>query len=749
MMRTGIRTAAVVLSLAARILASDVTIARDGTGYAIALEGQAAARFELPSLGGAAPRVAIADAGDGWRRVGLRWTIDRAVAQDELAVAFDLRMRPDFHWAPHLAPEPGFVIGQHVFRAPALIVAEKALTLAIVPDLALVGRLAGNPWFLDLDAPARRLWLGMTQTDIPVHVGFKKKPGMRFEPGEIEIAFFAALYRDEGDPRNPWARVSSFLWGRHGHPLFVEGEPNRVPMDVYVRHTYRWAFDGWKHAVWQEFDLGGRRVGAPQFIVNVSQSPGSPEPWFQREFLSIWNQAWFSSLRSASGLLRWARRAKDEDLAAKARLTKELALAAPMKDGIFPAVIRTDNETIEVEGKKVVRPKPWSEAYWTNSNRCPRNFGITPDWYHTLDASWTAFLMLRWNDEIEADSRLVAYARRYADKLLRLQDPQGFFPGWLHPETLEPGPVMNRTPETSQSVTFLLALAAKTGEEAYRKAALRAMDAVIAEIIPAGRWEDYETYWSCSGFGRDTHVGKKYERNDLHKQNTLSIFWTAEALLASYRATKDPRYLRWGRRTIDELSMFQQVWQAPFIYVPALGGFAVMNFDGEWNDSRESLFAEIYLDYYRETGDPYLFERGIAALRSSFIMMYCPENPHVKTQYEKRFPFFGPADYGFTMENYGHGGRTSPEGVGIGVFTIYDWGNGAASEARNRIFDRFGDVYVDRARGHAFGVDPIAVEKTAMGWKLTDLAGRPRPIKVVFADGASRTIVLAGSATIE
>ena len=85
-------------------------------------------------------------------------------------------------------------------------------------------------------------------------------------------------------------------------------------------------------------------------------------------------------------------------------------------------------------------------------------------------------------------------------------------------------------------------------------------------------------------------------------------------------------------------------------------------------------------------------ERGFAALRSSFVMMYCPENPQTKLQWEKVYPFFGPKDYGFTMENYGHGGVTSPQGEGMGEFTIYDWGNGAAAEAYNRIFDKFGAI---------------------------------------------------------
>ena len=79
-------------------------------------------------------------------------------------------------------------------------------------------------------------------------------------------------------------------------------------------------------------------------------------------------------------------------------------------------------------------------------------------------------------------------------------------------------------------------------------------------------------------------------------------------------------------------------------------------------------------------------------------MMYCPENPGVKALWEKTHPFFGPEDYGFTMENYAHGGRTSPEGEGMGVFTIYDWGNGAAAEAWNRLLDRFGSAFLAQTK---------------------------------------------------
>ncbi len=748
--RTSIVNTPVMLGLLVLLLGIQMSFAQDAvtidgprSSYAITLEGQDCLQFSVPKLKGCnAASVAVSEIGDGWQQVRMIWNVPTEVAQDELAIQFDLAIEPDFWWAPHLAPAQGYVIAQHVFRSPAMIVQRDSLTVAIVPDLDVVGKRAENPWFMDYDALQNKMWLGMVKTDIPQHVLFKKAPGMKFVPGEVELSFFVTAYHDKGQVRNPWSKVAAFQWQRWGKGLYEKGEPLAAPLENYVNHTYNWAFDGWGNYVWQEFDLNGTRVGAPQFIVNISQSPNYPGPWYQREFLSIWNQAWFSSLRSASGLRRFARATDDKELLRKANLTKELALAAPMKNGLFPGVIGCANERVKVDGQELDRPRGWDHASWSNSNRCPWDHGINPQWYHVLDASWTALLMLRWHQELEPDQRLVEYARTYADRLLTLQDSDGFFPGWLHPETQEPGSVMNHTPESSMSVTFLLKLAELTGQEKYRTAAVRAMDAILVEIVPNGRWDDFETFWSCCGWGRDKYLGHKIQRNAMHKQNSFSTFWTAEALLATYRATDDERYLQWGRRTLDELSMCQQVWQPPFIYVPALGGFGVMNCDGEWNDSRETLFAELFLDYYRVTGDSNYFERGVAAAKSGFIMMYCPENPTVKKMWEKVYPWFGPADYGFTMENYAHGGRTSAEGEGMGVFTIYDWGNGAASEAAMRILDHYGHVYIDRTRGRTFGIDKIQIRRTDKGWELTNETDRPRTVRVVFDDGTAKEVKL-------
>lgn len=721
----------------------------DQSGGMLHREGAVWLRFEFPRLGEALPvEVSVSDAGEGWHRVRMAWEIAEEIAQDELAIGFSFEIEPDFWWAPHLAPDEGDCIAQHVFRSPALIAARGADIVALIPDLAICGRVPENPWFLDVDAPARQWRLGMSRTEIPEHVRYRKVPGMTFAPGRVELGFYLTAYTDLDTPVNPWARVSRFLWERHARPLFAEGQPITTPMDRYVEHVYRWAFDTWRNAVWQEFKLGRKTVGAPAFIVNVTESPNYPGEVDLREFLSIWNQAWFSSLRGASGVFRYARRTGDEALRHKADLTKAFTLATPMKRGFFPSVYRTRMKRVKIGDDYYNRSLGWDTGYWTNSNRCPWNLGVTEDWYHVLDASWTALLMLRWHEELEPDPKLLRYTKRYANALLKLQDDKGFFPGWLDPKTRKPSPVLAQSPETSLSVTFLLKLSEITKKEPYRKAALRAMDAVLEEIVPEGRWEDFETYWSCNGFWRD-RPGERIPRNAMYKQCNFSMWWTAEALLAAYRATQDPRYLAWGRRTLDELAMTQQVWQPPFIYIPALGGFGVMNFDAEWNDSRQCLFAETFLDYYRETGDPHYFERGIAALKAAFVMMYCPENPEVKVLWEKVWDFFGPEDYGFTMENYGHGGATSPEGEGMGNFTIYTWGNGAAAEARNRIYDNYGDVFIDRARGHGFGIDSIDVEPMGDGkYRLLDLAGSPRQIRVVFEDSSSRNMNFNGEAML-
>jgi hypothetical protein len=658
-------------------------------------------------LGGAEPRVSITSLDEHIHHVELTFDLASPAPQDDWRIELEPAFAPSFHWSPHLTPSDRHVVDQHSFRSPALVVASSERMLALVPDLDILGAASAVRWYLDLDAPANRLTLGMSDSQVDGHVLYLRKPGAVHAAGTTRVGFYLIASDRPEDRADPWRRVLALLWQRWGHPTFARGEPLGGDLSPYVAHSYRWAFDAWSKSVWQEPELDGKRVGAPAFIVNVTQSPNHPGPVDEREMLSIWNQAWFSSLRSASGLFRHARRSGDASLRERALLSKELALSAPMKDGLFPSVLATEMETVTDRGKEVRRSKGWATAYWGNSDRnpinrppnAPRDDDLKKAPYHLLDMSWTALWMLRWHRDLEQDARLVDYAKRYAERLLKLQDAQGFFPAWLDLASQAPLAVLDDSPETSASATFLFELAETTGEARYRAAALRALEAVSAAIVPEGRWEDYETYWSCSKWGKDAFIGKKIARNGMHKQNSLSMFWTAEALLQAWRATGERRHLELGQRVVDELLMMQASWQPPTMHVSVLGGFGVMNADGEWNDARASLFAELIVRYGQVLELDEYVERGLAALRSSFVMMYCPENPTTRALWEKKYPFFGPEDYGFTMENYGHDGVADADGAGMGEFTIYDWGNGAAAEAFERMRDHLGDaVVLGRAR---------------------------------------------------
>ena len=651
-------------------------------------------KIEVPTIDNVQPKIIYSQINKGLTKVTVSWPLQRDVQVNELSIKIFPAFKTGFNWAPHLTQKEGDIIAQHVFRAPAIIFTGQQKSLCMVPDLDILQKGSNVPWFMDMDAIENKMVLGMSLSEVTEHVLFSKKSGAVFKKGKVELGFYLFTSSDEKDIKNPWRKPLAFMWQRWGQPLYNAGEPlHQKDLMPYVKQTYNWAFNSWRNAVWQEFEWNGKKVGAPVFIVNVTQSPNYKEPVSEREFRSVWNQAWFNSLRSAQGLYRFAKREKNDSLLQKALLTKELALSFPQREGFFNSVIAAEMEDVEINDRKYNRSKGWHTKYLANSNRNPYTWNPRQSPYHIADMSFTAYWMLVWYSELEKDERLLNYVKAYADALLKIQDEKGFYPAWLSLADLKPMQHLNESPETSVSVTMLLHLYRITKNKKYFNSAIKAINAVSKNVIPIGQWEDFETYWSCSRYGSNDLVGKKIVRNNMFKQNTFSMFWTAEALLIAYEVTGEKNYLLQGRAVLDELLMAQAIWQPPYMAIRTLGGFGVMNADGEWNDARQSLFAELIIRYGKVLGHREYIQRGIAALKASFTMMYTPLNPSAMQQWRQRWPFFGKEDYGFMMENYGHEGVTDSKGLGIGEFTIYDWGNGAAAEAYNRILDRHGDIF--------------------------------------------------------
>jgi hypothetical protein len=597
----------------------------------------------------------------------------------ELAIEHPIR-RPRHLFVPHLSPEDGQVAGDVVFRAPAFVIADERVALAFVVDLDDVRDARGVRLYLDYDHRARRLVFGAGDYAQEGHVFYRRRP-VAASGQRVRARLHLLSSTSAADLRDPFRMATRFLWRRWGRPLHEKGGSQRAPLATSMEHVVRWAFsaEGWRDVLWQSFELDGVAMGAPAFIVHVGQHPSVPpaeRTW--REPRSIWNQAWFSTQRCANGLLRYACRTKREDLESRARAMTEVALAAPSADGLFPAVLWAAGPEDD----------PWRRVRWTGSDRRPPS--VSGDACHLVDAAFTSRMLLEWH-ALTAEARALAMASRCADRLVRLQRPSGAFPGWVEPDG-RVAPELADSAESAVTVALLLDLDARGLLSASGRAAVERGLKFVESVIRDARWEDFETYWSCAPWGAESQLGRRVPRNGVYKQNTLSIAWCADAMRLAHLRLGWPGALAAARRCLDELSLHQAVWDPHWLPAPAHGGFGVMNADSEWNDARQSLFAPLYLDMFRATGSREYAERGVAALRASFSMLYAPDHASLARAYEARFPFFGPESFGFMMENQGHGGEA------IGTFTIFSWGNGAALATAATLWDRFGDVIGD-ARG--------------------------------------------------
>ncbi|WP_123041552.1 hypothetical protein [Cohnella candidum] len=567
-------------------------------------------------------------------------------------------------WKPHLAPEGNMVIGDLLFRSPAIVLRDGQRQFALYPDLDWLKDNREEPHVMDFVETDRNLFYGLCRYEKKEHV-YHRKSGrpLQVRTGQTLFSFYLVEWEQVEENRR-YSAVSDWIWRRFAEPRMKRegGGISSLPdLSRYVDHAYDWAFRRWESVVWQQFRIGEREVGGPVFIVRAAQAPGHGEENLWRERKSLWNQAWFCGLRSAYGYRLWGERRNDPDWIRRAELNKEFALAAPMRNGLFPSVF-TAGDTQE-----------WTDGAWGHSDRRPQGHD---EYAHLLDMSWTCYWMLRWYEDIEQDERLAEYAAAYADRLVELQNEDGSFPAWVHTETGHVSPWLRDSAETALHVWFLLRLNRLRPNADAQRAAKAGIGFLRDHILPERRWEDFETYWSCARAWERKQPGVKDARSGLFNQSTFSMYWTAEAFREWHEFSRDPEALKTGEDVLAELSLYQAVWNPPYLGIPALGGYGVLNSDDEWNDARQSLAALTHMAYYRLTGKEEHLYRGLWAMRASFYMMYCPENPEVKALYERKHPHFGPRDYGFEMENFHHGGSMVGE---VGEFTIFDWGNGSAA----------------------------------------------------------------------
>jgi hypothetical protein len=246
------------------------------------------------------------------------------------------------------------------------------------------------------------------------------------------------------------------------------------------------------------------------------------------------------------------------------------------------------------------------------------------------------------------------------------------------------------------------------------------------EVVPAQRYYDFETFFSCSPKAclQRNGVIDDLRMWDMHSmqapQNTLCMQWSAEALRAVRSTRFDEYYERVARlgvkgiakstpyssilkrgqpngslMALDIMALYQNVWPLSYRRVAyTYGGFGVQNSDGEFNDARQAQFGSTLCHFGAELGRKDYFERGVAAIRASLTLINHPRHIELGLYPNPNYPL------GLQPENNGHGGTDQQNGR-----TGFDWGEGSGLAAAAEVIDRYGDAYIDEKNRWGVGID--------------------------------------------
>jgi len=685
------------------------------------------------------------------RRVAVELRVAKAVRLHQLELRWSAPWpEPDRVYTPYLKNGRDRVIADQIFRSPAVFVEKDGRALALLPDLSTWPR--GVKTYLDFlrhgpdDRPLLIYGLGHWQTS--GHVFFKKTRARKPLPAGTVLRGACLLLALPADRIH--GRIASFLWRRFArrddaapqvmpfaraellvcrrilapdlfHTLMLDDRPvgGMITQTLTARRRPRVMNARETDAYLRNQERLVKLLGLVQttLFTNAAGNRLLTEilhTGCMKIVPMISFQCWFNQVRTALGVALHARRSQNAEAEKQAALTVELALAAPAEEGIFASVCLF----------------PEGRIAWRRGTRA---FALI-DAYHLPDAAVTAFHLLEWDETVRRDKRIPARCRALSDFFLTHQEETGAFPAWIARQNGRWRVVEELAHSASTAAPLmLLARLQRRAPQARRAAAIRrALAFLEREVLPRDRWFDFELFHSCAG--RPTGADGPDPETGVYPANTLSMYWAARACLDFHLAEGDAAVLALGRRILDRLSLFQQVVDHPRVSIDTFGGFAVMNADAEFNDARQGLFAPLYLDYYAATGQPELFERGVAALRASYTTMLAEEQRAVASG---NLRHFREADRGAVLENYGHSGRDEM----TNGYLSPDWGCGTALYASGLAFRNYGQVYLDLDREAVFGLDLCRARLDKVGRGTVRLSVRGEvggSLEIVVRDSAHR-----------
>ncbi len=629
------------------------------------------------------------------------------------------------------------VLGDRSFHAPAVILQDAGLFVALVPDLAAInaGRVVSPdarrtmnvprnqfsvpvepdkytmPTALDLNAVSgistkRILSFGLMDYVVSHHVRYLRSNDgamvRTLAQSDVRYAFDLFVSADAPAERG-YQEITRFQWERFGHKVFAERPHLAMPFAEYVRVTTAANLRplGAVHppvagvpdtGSFLFFDLQGQPVGGY----------GSPVP-SMRDMLS--NSEFWNNVRDAVGMYEWGKRSGNTQFVDMAQRTINLALLAPQDARcMFPL-------------NYMVGSGKWVRSMFTAAPGKPASLfsavNEEGDTFNVVAMSRTASHLLQYYQRCGQDPRILAYVARYADGLLLLVNAEGSVPSYISATDHAPYAPLARSAQDATTMQFLAELARLTKHAPYLEAARRIGDRLIREVLPRQLWTDLEQYYSCGAkplsFAGDTEQGQPARGN-------LSTYWAADGFAALYRATADRRYLDAGERCVDYLTFSQCCWEPHFIYTAfPFGGITADNSDtANFLDARQCEVVAPLAWYGRTLGRQDLLERAVAAARSSVVLINHPRHQGANNIYRHTNLY----PVGLGPENIDHEGhpqsamRTHPSwGEASGVFT-------GLAEALAQL----GGAYVDLERKLAVGVDGLRIDSATLDGQSLRLA---------------------------
>jgi len=663
-----------------------------------------------------------------------------------------------------LLPAKDQIIGDRAFHAPAVILQNKNLFVALVPDLTDINKYAitspdarrtidiGRNFFsvpfeqdkytmptgLDLNVQSGLtempvLTYGMMDNIIAHHIRYQRTNdttmARTLDKNRVQFGFDLFVSADVTE-NTGFQRVAEHQWKMFGHQVFMNRPHLAMPFEEYFNIVDSITFHPIQSKLTGNFNTSGRNtmvqdIDVPlkgfedmgswlQFEINGLPVGGyrSAIPWWNDV---IHNSTFWNNARDASGFYFWGQKLNKPEFIDRAKRIINFCLSSPRNEqGLFATLYNANT-------------KSWGLQFSDPPHGKNEFFLRSSDSYELPAMSKTAAHLIDYYLRCEKDERIVEYLKPYADWLLTAIDERGAVPSYVTSK-MEVSPILMYSAQPASSMWFLAAYYNATQENKYREGAKKIAAFLEREILPEAKWVDMEQYFSC---------GKKpldFERDVWQHQvvrGNLANIWACEGFAALYQATGENQYLKMGEQAVDYVSFSQCIWEPHFIYTAfPFGGFTADNSDNATMlDARQAEMVKPFIWYGKTLGRQDLLERGIAAAKSSVVLMNLPS--HQKNNIYRHTNIY---PYGLGPENIDHEAhpqsamRTHPSwGEGSGVFT------GLAEAYRE-----LSGGYIDFEKGMHVGVNGIVIEEAQLsGGNITltinnQLSGLVAPWKGVY-----------------